>query len=76
MTPEEVHQACHEAMTSCPQFSAWDDDQRFSNWPEDFGSIPKLGMRNVINFWRIHGTLLWKLGYDAELPDEVLTLFD
>ena len=57
MTPKEFHEACHEAICSCPQFQGYDDDQYFQGFGE-FSKIPKKGMLAVIKFWR-KDDLLW-----------------
>ncbi len=74
MTPEEFHDACHEAILQCPQFRGYDDDTRFHGFGE-FGKIPKKGMLAVVKFWR-DNEILWDSGYSEELPQECLELFE
>ena len=75
MNAQELHNACHEACTHCPQFEEWDDDTHIQGWGE-FGNIPKKGMAKVIKFWREEGQVLWEYGYSEHLPHEVKKLFD
>ena len=74
MTPQEFHEACHEACMECPQFQPYDDDQEILGWGE-FGKIPKRGWLKVVKFWK-EDRLLWEMGYYKTLPDEVTELFD
>lgn len=75
MNPAELHAICHEAAQRCPQFNGYDDDQHFSGQRRLFGDIPKGGFPAVIRFWREEGHL-FDMGYEAELPQHVRTLFD
>lgn len=52
MTAQELHDLCYAAMCECPQFSGWDDDQRFSGYGHTFGDTPKQGIYKTILFWR------------------------
>jgi hypothetical protein len=70
-----IHEACHEAMLECPQFSGYDDDEYFSGYGV-FGNIPKSGIYKTIMFWREFGFLLWENGYEETLPEDVRDLFD
>lgn len=74
MTPQELHEACHEAMLQCPNASTIDDDTYFIGFGK-FADIPKKGMINVVKFWRDCETL-WESGYYDELPAEALAIFD
>ena len=74
MTPQEFHDACHEACMECPQFRPYDDDQEIMGWGL-FGDIPKRGWLKVVKFWK-EDRLLWEMGYDQALPEEVSEMFD
>ena len=72
MTPQELHEACHDACKQCPQFAGYDDDQTVGS--EVFGDIPKKGMYAVYKFWK-EEPLLWDRGYAMALPQEAINLF-
>jgi len=76
-TAQDIHDACYQAMCSCPQFQGFDDDEPFDGWC-DFGKIPSKGIAYTVRFWRDSGyaSLLWDGGYADELPEHIRTLFD
>jgi hypothetical protein len=74
MTPQEFHEACHDAICECPQFRPYDDDQEIQGYGE-FGKIPKRGWVKLIKFWKDE-PLLWESGYEEALPEEVQELFE
>ena len=75
MTPHEFHEACHEAISQCPQFRGYDDDQMFLGGTVPFAKIPKKGMYAVYQFWKDEA-LLMEHGYYKALPEEAQDIFE
>lgn len=74
MSPQEFHDACHEACCECPQFRPIDDDCYIDWGRTTFGDIPKKGMYAVYQYWK-HDQTLWRSGYHECLPESARLIF-
>ena len=77
ITAKYIHESCYNACLECPQFQEIDEDQRIDlGFGEEvlFWKIPKQGIYKTILYWK-EDRLLWDMGYNAALPDDVKKIF-